>query len=116
MSTEEDKVRKILQRGMLEPSAGFSGRVMHQIAEIQKSPQVQPMQIYLKPWIFIFILLSLMTLSFSLLERDLFLNFQQEVISTLSVRQMVNSILSLLGFWIWMLLSPWIKKRMEMSS
>lgn len=115
MKTEEEKIRKILQRGMEEPSSGFSGRVMLQIAEMQKAPQVQPLKLQLRPWLFAFVLLSLITLFFSALEGNVFLDFQQEISSILSIEQMTNSIFSLLGFWTWMLLSPWIKKRMLMS-
>jgi hypothetical protein len=116
MKTEEEKIREILKRGMEEPAVGFSERVMLQIAEMQKAPQVQPIERPLKPWIFIFTLLSFITLSFSLMDGNTFSDLQQQAFSSLSVRQMLNGIFSLLAFWVLIWLSPWIKKKMYMSN
>lgn len=111
MSAEEEKIRMILQRGMEEPAAGFSERVMFQIAAMQKKPQNPAIEKNLKPWVFIFVLLSVSTLGISFVAENDFSYLQEQLSSFLSMQQMTNIILSLVSFWVLIFMCPWIKKQ-----
>ncbi|WPP49310.1 hypothetical protein [Catalinimonas niigatensis] len=113
MSAEDEKIRKILQRGMEEPTTGFSERVMLQIAAMQKAPQTTAIEKSLKPWVFIFALLSVSTLGISFVAENDFSYLHEQLTSSLSIQQMMNIILSLVSFWVLMLISPWIKKQVD---
>ena len=109
MNPEEEKIRKILKRGMRQPPPGFSARVMQQINSRQTATQ-SPMKA-LKPLTWAFGFVALLAISISIgLESD-FVTLQAKLLPYLSLQQMVNFIFSLLAFWILMFLSPWIKKR-----